>query len=142
MSVDHAQFVQAVAQHGGLPDAGRAEACTAVALECLGRRLNGGTARALAEHLAEPDAARLTAHARADEGQPGDMSDLAGDLAARAGLEPMDAQNILQAMIRAIVESVEDEDELNRVRDQLPPDLARMFGRTEKSGGRYRRHGT
>jgi uncharacterized protein (DUF2267 family) len=141
MPLDHEHFVQAVADQGGLPDPGRAEACAATALECLGQRLNGGTARALAEHLPEPDASRLTAHTRADEGRPGDMSDLAEDLATRAGLEPMDAQNVLQAVIRVIAESVGDEDQLNRVRDQLPPDLARMFGRTEESEGRYRRHG-
>lgn len=40
--------------------------------------------------------------------------------------------------IRAITESVGDPGQIERVREQLPPDLARLFGPAEESGGRYR----
>lgn len=137
--MDHEQFVTIVREQGGLPDGARAEACAHTALETLGERLSGGTAEALAAHLPEPEADALRRrHARTgDEGAAGDATDLAGEFGDRAGLDSLEAQNVLQATIRAVSEAVEPA-RLERAREELPPDLARLFGPTEESGGRYR----
>ena len=138
--MDHEEFITIVRDQGGLPDSARAEACTQTALETLGARLNGGTADALATHLPVQEAAALRRRigADGDEGGAGGMEPLAAAFGGRAGLDTIEAANVLQATIRAVTEAVGDRDQLDRVRDQLPPDLATLFGSTAEAGGQYR----
>ena len=138
--MDHDKFITIVREQGGLPDGARAEACAQTALETLGARLNGGTADALAAHLPEPEAAALRRRigTSGDEGASGGMEDLATTFGGRAGLDTIEAASVLQATIRAVTEAVEDREQLERVRAQLPPDLATLFGSTEERSDSYR----
>ena len=120
------ELVAAVRRQGGLePDA--ADEALAATLEILGERLSGGAAEVMAAQLPAPAAAALRRR-RTEEAHAWSLTDLAARVAAVIGVDAAQGANAVQAALRAVAESV-DQERLDRVRDQLPSDVARLLQR-------------
>jgi uncharacterized protein (DUF2267 family) len=123
------ELVEAVRRGSGAGD-DEAQAGLQATLEALGQRLPGASVDELAGVL-PGDAADALGRGRTPEPEQGSLSDIADDVAAATGTDATQAANLVQASLRAIADAV-DQERLDRLRDQLPSDLARMLQRTDE----------
>jgi uncharacterized protein (DUF2267 family) len=123
------ELISAVAEQGGL-GADEARAGLDATLEALGARLAGGSVDELAGAL-PAQAADALRRGRTPEAEAGSLTDIAERVGAATGTDATAGANAVQASLRAVAAAV-DQDLLDRLRDQLPSDLARMLQRTDE----------
>jgi uncharacterized protein (DUF2267 family) len=123
------ELTAAAAEQGGL-GADEARAGLHATLEALGARLAGGSVDELADAL-PAEAAGALRRGRTPQPERGSVTDIAERVAAATGADATAGANMVQAALRAVAGAV-DEDLLDRIRDQLPSDLARMLQRTDE----------
>jgi uncharacterized protein (DUF2267 family) len=107
-----------------------------IVLETLGMHLASGAARRLAAELPEPAASAVLLRADPDP----DPIDIPAAVAQRLGVPDDDALNRVQAVLRAVAESVPPET-LDHVRPQLPLPLALLLAPAGERPTSYRRAG-
>ncbi len=107
-----------------------AERAVLAVLQVVGAHLSDGAARELAEALPDPAAGTLR--------HPGDRAAHAGtgpevyaQVARRLGLSDAAAADKVAGVLRAVAGGV-DQERLDRVRAQLPADVARMLAREDE----------
>jgi uncharacterized protein (DUF2267 family) len=123
------ELIGAVSTQSGA-NADEARAGLTATLEALGERLAGGSVDDLAEALPR-DAAAALRRGRTPQPQTGSLTDMAAGVAAATGIDATQGANLVQASLRAVAGAV-DQGLLERLRDQLPSDLARMLQRTDE----------
>ena len=121
------ELISAVSEQSGV-GADEARAGLEATLEALGERLAGGSVDELAGGL-PPDAAAALRRGRTPEPQTGSLTDVAAGVGQATGADATQGANLAQASLRAVAGAV-DQSLLDRIRDQLPSDLARMLQRT------------
>jgi uncharacterized protein (DUF2267 family) len=110
--------------------ADEAQAGLGATLEALGERLAGGSVDELAAALPAEASAALR-RGRTPEPQTGSLTDISAGVAEATGNDATQGANLVQASLRAVAGGV-DQDLLDRIRGQLPSDLARMLQRTDE----------
>lgn len=99
-------------------------------LQVVGAHLSDGAARELAEELPEPAASTLR-HPGDRIAHGGSGPVVYGEVARRLGVSEAVAADKVQGVLRAVAAGV-DQERLDRVRVQLPLDLARMLLRQDE----------
>ncbi len=107
-----------------------AERAVLAVLQVVGGHLSDGAARELAEALPEPAAGALR-HPGDRAAHPGTGPDLYAQVAQRLGLSDAAAADKVAGVLRAVAGGV-DQERLDRVRAQLPADVARMLAREDE----------
>lgn len=138
MDVD--QLVRAVREASGAASEDDARDSLLAVLEVIGDHVGLGGAQELAAQLPAPAADALrrgagpspeTTGGGGAPAQPGTGPELYARVAARLGVEHAVAADRVQAALRAIAGSI-DQDRLDRVRSQLPEDVGRMLIREDE----------
>jgi uncharacterized protein (DUF2267 family) len=122
------QLINRVRDEGGA-SADEARAGLTATLEALGARLAGGSVDDLASDL-PPDAAAALRRGRTPTAEPASATHIAARVAAATDTDATQASNLVQAALRAVAAAV-DRERVERIRDQLPSDLARLLQRTD-----------
>jgi uncharacterized protein (DUF2267 family) len=120
---------------GGAPEEG-VDRTVDVVLEALGRHVARGAAERLAEELPPLAAGSLL---RKSDGDP-DPIDIPAVVAQRLGIDEADALNRVQAVFRAVADSVPAKT-LDHVRPELPEAMARLLTPTGENPVASRRPG-
>ncbi len=107
-----------------------AERAVLAVLQVVGAHLSDGAARELAEGLPEPAAGALR-HPGDRVAHPGTGPDLYAQVARRRGVSEEAAAGEVVGVLRAVASGV-DQERLDRVRAQLPADVARMLAREDE----------
>jgi uncharacterized protein (DUF2267 family) len=123
------QLVQRVREGGGV-GADEAQAGLFATLEALGERLAGGSVDELAAQL-PPEAGAALRRGRTPQAAAASATDMAERVGTATGGDATQGANLMQAALRAVADAV-DRDGLERVREQLPSDLARLLRRTDE----------
>jgi uncharacterized protein (DUF2267 family) len=107
-----------------------AERAVLAVLQVVGAHLSDGAARELAEVLPEPAAGALR-HPGDRVAHAGTGPELYAQVARRRGVSEAAAADEVVGVLRAVASGV-DQERLDRVRAQLPADVARMLAREDE----------
>jgi len=137
--VEPEELLDAVRDDSSTTTREEAERAVLAVLQVVGGHLSDGAARELAEALPEPAAGALR--------HPGDRVAHAGTgpevyarVAQRLGVSDAAAADKVVGVLRAVAGAV-DQERLDRVRAQLPADVARMLAREDEGDTAVRRTG-
>lgn len=122
----HDEFVKEVQHRAGLESREAAEAASAATLGTLSEHLAGGEPRDLAAQLPDELAAYMR-HAGENRGEAFSAEEFFRRVGDREGTSRESAREHTRAVIETVREMVSP-GELDDLRQQLPGDLAAMFG--------------
>lgn len=122
----HDEFVKEVQRRAGLNSKEEAEEATASTLKTLSEHLAGGEPQNLAAQLPDELAKHLR-HSGESEGEAFSAEEFFKRISDRTGASEAASREHARAVIEAINEMVSP-GELGDLQEQLPPELAAMFG--------------
>lgn len=127
---DFRDLVQAVHDGSAAASGDEAERALLATLEALGAHLSAASAQDLASGLPDAAAGALRGGGGAAP-QPGGGMQVYAEVARQLGTDETTAADRAQAALRALAGAVEQE-RLDRVRPQLPEDIARLLQREDE----------